>query len=194
MNDPQRALPLSDVLDIVERRGRRRARAQTAAGSTLGIAAAGIASLIVVTLQNDRDAVPAAPRPPAASAMATPTPDPPAPSAPPPLDPVYGTPDYLTSVADSVVTGTGRRHDRQLVDADALADAWGLDLYPDAKAIVGKADVVGFDIDPRDPDGDEELVSRFERAGLTDEDAAELAQTWTVDPRTARLFAALLLD
>jgi hypothetical protein len=194
MNDPQRPLPLSDVLDIVERRRRRRVRAQRAAGSTLGIAAAGIAGLIVVTLQSDRDALPAAQRPPAASAMATPTPDPPAPSAPPPLDPVYGTPDYLTSVADSVVTGTGSRHDRQLVDADALADAWGLDLYPDAKAIVGKADVVGFDIDPRDPDGDEELVSRFERAGLTDEDAAELAQTWTVDPRTARLFAALLLD
>jgi hypothetical protein len=194
MNDPQRPLPLSDVLDIVERRRRRRVRAQRAAGSTLGIAAAGIAGLIVVTLQSDRDAVPAAQHPPAASATATPTPDPPAPSAPPPLDPVYGTPDYLTSVADSVVTGSGSRHDRQLVDADALADAWGVDLYPDAKAIVGKADVVGFDIDPRDPDGDEELVSRFERAGLTDEDAAELAQTWTVDPRTARLFAALLLD
>jgi hypothetical protein len=194
MNDRQQPLPLSDVLDIVERRRQRRARARSVAGSTFGVAAAGIAGLIVVTLQSDRDAVPAGPRPPAASAVATPTPDPPTSSAPPPLDPVYLTPGYLTSVADSVVTGTGHQHARQIADAQALADAWGLALYPDAKAVVGKADVVGDDIDPRDPRGDEELVSRFEQAGLTDDDAAELARAWTVDDRTAKIFAALLIE
>jgi hypothetical protein len=198
MNDPQRALPLSDVLDIVERRKRRRARVQTAAGSTLGIAAAGIAGLIVVTLQSDRDAVPAGPRPSAASSVSTPTPSP-LRSGARPLDPVYLTPGYLTSVADSLVTGpgvtvSGRRQDRVIADAYALADAWGLDLYPDAKAIVAKAEVTGVDIDPRDPEGDEKMVSRFERAGLTDADAAELAQAWTTDDRTAKIFAALLIE
>jgi hypothetical protein len=59
-----------------------------------------------------------------------------------------------------------------------------------AKAIVGKGDVVGVDIDPRDPEDAEELMSRFARASLTDEDTAELARTWTVDPRTAQLLAA----
>jgi hypothetical protein len=193
MNDPQRALPLSDVLDIVERRKRRRARVQTAAGSTLGIAAAGIAGLIVVTLQSDRDAVPAGPRPSAASSVSTPTPSPLS-SGARPLDPVYLTPGYLTSVADSVVRGTGDRRERQLADASALADAWDLELYPGAKAVVAKADVTGVDIDPRDPEGDEKLVSRFERAGLTDADAAELAQAWTTDDRTAKIFAALLIE
>jgi hypothetical protein len=193
MNDPQRALPLSDVLDIVERRKRRRARVQTAAGSTLGIAAAGIAGLIVVTLQSDRDAVPAGPRPSAASSVSTPTPSP-LRSGERPLDPVYLTPGYLTSVADSVVTATGSRRERQLADAYALADAWDLDLYPDAKAIVAKAEVTGVDIDPRDPEGDEKMVSRFERAGLTDAEAAELAQAWTTDDRTAKIFAALLIE
>jgi hypothetical protein len=193
MNDPQRPLPLSDVLDIVERRRRRRARAQTAAGSTLGIAAAGIASLIVVTLQNDRDAVPASPRPPAVS-LATPT-NPSSSAAPPPLHPSYLAPDYLTATAEWVVTGTGGRHDRQVADAYALADAWGLELYPDAKAIVAKADIdTSIDIDPRDPDGDEKMVSRFEQAGYTDEDAAQLAQIWNTDSRTAKIFAAFLID
>lgn len=194
MNDPQRPLPLSDVLDIVERRRRRRARAQTAAGSTLGIAAAGIAGLIVVTLQSDRDAVPASPRPPAVSPLATPTPDSSSNSAPPPLDPVFLDPDYLTSAADSIVTDASRRPGHEVADAYALADAWDLELYPGAKAVVAKADAVGDDIDPRDPQGDEKLVSRFEQAGYTDDDAAELAQVWNTDSRTAKIFAALLIE
>jgi hypothetical protein len=37
-------------------------------------------------------------------------------------------------------------------------------------------------------------VRRFEQAGLTDEDAAELAEAWTVDTRTAKIFAVFLIE
>lgn len=206
MNDPRRPLPLSAVLDIVERRRRRRSRVQTVAGSALGVAAAGIAGVIVVTLRPDPAEVPAAARPPVTSsapaaappAVAAPSgrlPADPSPGAPPPFDPAYLEPGYVEGLADSILTGgSDPEQARRVADAQALADAWGLELYPAAKAVAAKAGLTGVDIDPRDPDGDEELVSRFEQAGYTDEYAAELAAAWSTDSRTAKIVGALVVE
>lgn len=201
MNDPQRPLPLSAVLDIVERRRRRRSRVQAVAGSALGVAAAGIAGVIVVTLRPDPAEVPsAAARPPAtssASAAAPPGHLPAGPSraAPPPFDPAYLEPGYVERLADSILTGgSDPEHVRRVEDAYALADAWGLEVYPAAKAVAAKAGLTGTDIDPRDPDGDEELVSRFEEAGYTDEYADQLAEAWATDSRTAKIIGALVIE
>lgn len=185
MNDPQRPLPLSAVLEIVERRRRRRSKAQTLAGSALGVAAAGIAGLIVVTLRSEPAVPVAGPRPPAVSSAA----------APPPFDPAYLSGDYLTGLADSILTGgTDPQHVRQVHDAYALSEAWGLELYPAAKAVAAKAALTGTVIDPRNPEGDDELVSRFEEAGYTDDYAADLAEAWMTDSRTAKIVGALVID
>ena len=206
MNDPQQPLPLSAVLDIVERRRRRRSRVQTVAGSALGVAAAGIAGVIVVTLRPDPADVPsAASRPPVTSsapaaappaAAAPPDRIPTDPSmAPPPFDPAYLEPGFVEGLADSILTGgTNPDHVRQVDDAIALADAWGLELYPAAKAVAAKAALTRTDIDPHDPDGDDALVRRFEEAGYTDEYAEQLAEAWMTDNRTAKIIGALVID
>jgi hypothetical protein len=114
---------------------------------------------------------------------------------PPPFDPGYLEPGYVERLADSILTGgSDPEHNRRVDDALALADAWGLQSYPAAKAVAAKAGLTGTDIDPRDPDGDEELVSRFEEAGYTDEYADQLAAAWATDRRTAKIIGALVID
>ncbi len=201
MNDPQRALPLSDVLDIVERRRRRRSRVQAVAGSALGVVAAGIAGVIVVTLRPEPAEVPSAvSRPPATSSASAAAPPGrmtagPSRAAPPPFDPAYLEPGYVEGLADSILTGgSNPEHVRRVEDAYALADAWGLEVYPAAKAVAAKAGLTGADIDPRDPEGDEELVRRFEQAGYTDEYADQLAEAWSTDSRTAKIVGALVIE
>jgi hypothetical protein len=60
--------------------------------------------------------------------------------------------------------------------------------------VAAKAGLTGADIDPRDPDGDEELVSRFEQAGYSDEYADQLAEAWATDSRTAKIIGALVIE
>ena len=77
--------------------------------------------------------------------------------------------------------------------ATEVAEAWGVPFFPDAKAVVVKADLTGTEIDPTDPSGDDELISRFEEAGYTDQDAAALADAWGTSPHTAKVLGALVL-
>lgn len=187
MSDP---LPLQDVLEIVERRRRRRARVQTAAGSALAVAGAGVAGLIVVVLQSGpADLVPAAapvPTLPTVAALS---------AGPPPFDPGYLQPDYLGQLADSLFASASEAQaQRSVDDAATMAAAWDIELYPASKAVLAKAALTGTAVDPADPTGDDELVSRFEEAGYTDADAAELAAAWGTDTRTAKIVGALVAE
>ncbi len=198
MNDRNRPLPLSEVLEIVERRRRQRARTGAIAGSALAVGAAGMAGLIVVGLQAGPSGVtPAAPPPAPALVTATPTTAPttaPVPAAlPPPFD-SYRDPDFLANLADAYPQFPEPDQDRILGDAAELAEVWGLEHYPAAKAVAVKAEGTGTGIDPGDPRNADELVGRFERAGYTERDADELARAWATDPRTAKIVGALVLE
>lgn len=196
MTDPHRPLPLHDVLDIVERRRRRRARAASVGGMAAAVGAAGAAGLIVVVLQDGPAPVTSA-APPSALVPADPT-IPPAPSGQPPstarstsvpdaFDP-YARPDYVTELGHTGArSGAAER-------ATEMAEAWGVPYFPDAKAVIAKADLTGTAIDPADPAGDDELISRFEEAGYTDQDAEDLAEAWGTSPHTAKVLGALVLE
>lgn len=198
MTDP---LPLEDVLGIVERRRRRRARVQGAVAPALSVAAVGVAGLVVVAVQAGPDrAVPAAPGvsdlpvppPVAAAPPATPTTRPGA----PPVDPGFLRPDFLPALALTLTqsaTSVGEP-DRALTDAEDLARVWGLGLDPAAKAVVAKAGLTGVPVDPRDAQGDDVLADRFAEAGFTSADAAALAEVWRTDPRTAAVVGGLLVE
>jgi hypothetical protein len=100
----------------------------------------------------------------------------------------YARPDYVTELGHTGArSGVGGR-------ATEMADAWGVPYFPDAKAVIVKADLTGTEIDPADPAGDDELVSRFEAAGYTDQDAQALADAWGTSPHTAMVLGALVLE
>lgn len=197
MTNPHRPLPLRDVLDIVERRRRRRARATAVGGTALAVGAAGVAGAIVVALQNGPGPVTSAAPPSSVLVTADPT-IPPAPTGQPPatarsapvpdaFDP-YARPDYVTGLGyTGAQSGAADR-------ATEMAEAWGVPYFPDAKAVIAKADLTGTAIDPSDPAGDDELISRFAEAGYTDEDAQALAEVWGTSPHTARVLGALVLE
>lgn len=195
-------LPLDDVLRIVERRRRRRARVRDAAGPALSVAAVGVAGLVVVVLQSgqaEEAVTPAAPISalPTAGALSTPAPPTAGPGdGPPSFDPGYLEPGFLPALADFLVSGTGDEDeiDRRFSDAEELSRAWGLDLHPAAKAVVAKAELTGVSIDPADRSGDDALVEGFAAAGFTDADAEELAAAWRTDERTARVVGGLLVE
>ena len=189
-------LPLDDVLRIVERRRRRRARVRDAAGPALSVAAVGVAGLVVVALQSgpaDEVLTPAAPP---ISVLPTPAAAPTAGDGPPSFAPGYLEPGFLPALADFLFSGSADDDDadRRFSDADELSRAWGLDLYPAAKAVVAKAALTRVSIDPGDRSGDDALVEGFAAAGFTDADADELAAAWRTDERTARVVGGLLVE
>lgn len=196
--EPLPPLSLPEVLEIVERRRRRRARVRSVGGPVLAVGAAGMAGLIVVTLQSGAARVEPAAQPPAAAPTSV-SAGPPAqpstapPAEPPPFAPGYLDPDFLTELADTLFTG-GPEDQADLDAAYRLATAWGIEPSPAAKAVVVKAELSGTAIDPTDPRGADELISRFEEAGYTDQDAAELAAAWGTDTRTAEIIGALVIE
>lgn len=192
-------LPLDDVLRIVERRRRRRARVRDAAGPVLSVAAVGVAGLVVVVLQSGPAEDARTPAAPPISVL--PTDAPPADGSPPgdgspSFDPAYLEPGFLPALADFLFSGSADddEADRRLSDAEELSRAWGLDLYPAAKAVVAKAALTGVSVDPADRSGDDVLVDGFAAAGFTDADAEELATAWRTDERTARVVGGLLVE
>lgn len=200
-------LPLDDVLRIVERRRRRRARVRDAAGPALSVAAVGVAGLVVVALQSgsaEEAVTPAAPISalPTAGALSTPAQPTDAPptagpgDGPPSFDPGYLEPGFLPALADFLFSASAddADADRRFSDAEELSRAWGLDLYPAAKAVVAKAALTRVSIDPGDRSGDDALVEGFAAAGFTDADADELAAAWETDERTARVVGGLLVE
>jgi hypothetical protein len=210
---PRRDQPLGlgEVYDIVERRRRRRTRNRAVVAPATAVGAVGLAGLLVVAIQagGTPGAAPAAPPGGPSAALATaPTPPTslsppvptvaPAPTAPattaPPFDPAWLDADYLPSLADSVFGRPAAEQDRLLGEATVLAHAWGVSLYPTAKAVVAKADGLGTPLNATDPHGADKLISRFEGAGYTEEYAAELARAWNTDPRSAEIVGALVIE
>ncbi|MCO1656213.1 hypothetical protein [Pseudonocardia humida] len=197
MNERNRPLPLHDVFDIVERRRRQRARVRAVAGPAAAVGAAGMAGVIVLALQTAPDQVdPAATPPGPSAALISSTPpavQPAQPASPPPFDPDDLRPGYLSEVA-SGVSGLAEDADRARIgeQATAIERAWGLEFYPEAKAVAMKALTTGTPLVVDDPSGADALVNGFERAGYTEQDAAELAAAWGTDERTAKIVGVLL--
>lgn len=189
MNDP---LPLQDVLEIVERRRRRRVAVRSVAGSALAVAGVGAVGLVVAVLQSGASAPsPAGPAPSLSSPGRLPV----SAAPPPPFDPAVLRSDYLTGLAGQLfAVGPEAQAQKRLNDAGVMAVAWDIGLYPESKAVIAKADLARIAIDPADPNGDDELVGRFESAGYTDADAAELAAAWGTDVRTAKVFGGLIVE
>ncbi|CAA9437728.1 MAG: hypothetical protein AVDCRST_MAG66-3766 [uncultured Pseudonocardia sp.] len=207
MTDP---LPLEDVLGIVERRRRRRARVRSVAAPVLSVAAVGVAGLVVAALQSGLDEGRTAPVTPAAPGISA-LPD--APTEPgirtepdartepdtgtepaPVLDP-YLRPDFLPALADLRYYDAGDPDavDRAATDAEQLSRLWELELYPAAKAVLAQAAVAKMPIDLTDPQGDEAMAARFAAAGFTEADADRLARAWETDRRTARIVGGVLV-
>jgi hypothetical protein len=208
MTDPGRPLPLQDVYAIVERRRRRRARTRAIVAPAAAVGAAGVAALVVVAVQAGGNQPAPAGAPPAALATSpatattepttgAPTPAPrtttPRPTAPP-FSPGWLSADLLPGLASSLFDRPDAEQTRLLDEAATLASAWGVPMYPAAKAVVAKADALGTRIDPTDRTGAEKLINRFEAAGYTEDYAAELARAWDTDPRTAEIVGALVLE
>jgi hypothetical protein len=151
--------------------------------------------MVVVVLQPGPATVtPAAPpSAPTLAPVTTTVPAGPTAGTGPPLDPAFLEPSYLDQVASSIALLPQDEAGRVGEEATQLEAAWGLEFYPAAKAVVIKADLLGIEIDPTDPTGDDALVSRFEAAGYTDADAAALADAWSTDTHTAKVMGALLV-
>ena len=189
-------LPLDDVLRIVERRRRRRARVRDAAGPALSVAAVGVAGLVVVALQSGSAEEALTPAAPPISALPTAGATPTTGDGPPSFAPGYLEPGFLPALADFLFSAAEDEDDvdRRSSDAEELSRAWGLELNPAAKAVVAKAELTGVPVDPADRSGDDALVDRFAEAGFTDADADELAAAWRTDERTARVVGGLLVE
>lgn len=188
MTDP---LPLEDVLGIVERRRRRRARVQATVGPVLSVAAVGVAGLVVVAVQAGPGREEPAPLTPAAPGISTLPEVAPGPA----LEPAYLTADFLPGLVTLLDYDAEDEDDvaRVYADATELARVWELEPYPGAKAVLAKAAVGGVPVDPADPQGDEAMADRFTGAGFTEADAEELARAWETDPRTARIVGGVLV-
>ncbi len=196
MGDRTRAVPLPDVLALVERRGRARARLRAARAYALGVGVAGLASAIVLVVRPDhRPDGPAAPSPlPAAAAPAAPSTAPAPWVGSTPGDPTRGVdPLAPTILADSLAAFEDPERRVLRAEARLLAQVWGVPGDPEARAIVAKALHSGTPIDPADPDGALDLLDRFAEAGYTEQDAAELADLWSTDPYSASVLGGLLL-
>jgi hypothetical protein len=200
MNDRDRPLPLQDVFDIVERRRRRRSKVRAVVGPTAAVGAAGLTGLIVLVLQigPERSEPAAQPGGPPAALASSLAPSPPQAALPPkpePFDPADLDRDFLAEVADGV-TSFPEDADRALIgeQATAIEQAWGLEFYPQAKAVAVKALRTGTPLVVDDPSGAEALVNGFERAGYTEQDAAELAAAWGTDERTAKIVGILVAE
>jgi hypothetical protein len=207
MTDPRRPLPLPDVYAIVESRRRRRAKVRAIATPAAAVGAAGVAALVVVAIQTGAG-TPAAPAasPPAALATSPtmpattpattlPEPTPAAPTtAAPPFDAGWLHADFLPGLAGSVFNRPDAEQAQLLDQADTLARAWGVPMYPAAKAVVAKADTTGTRIDPTDRRGADKLINRFQAAGYSEDYAKQLARAWNTDPRTAEIVGALVID
>jgi hypothetical protein len=203
MNDRHRPLPLQDVFDIVERRRRQRARVRAVAGPAAAVGAAGMAGVIVLVLQAGPDGADPAAAPPAGppSALVSPaapatepsTARPAAPPTPRPFDPADLDRGFLSEVAAGVA-GLPDDADRARIgeQATAIEQAWGLEFYPEAKAVAMKALRTGTPLAVDDPSGADALVDGFERAGYTERDAAELAAAWGTDERAAKIIGILV--
>jgi hypothetical protein len=196
MDHRTRAVPLPDVLALVERRRRARARLRAARAYALGVAAAGLAGAIVLVVRPDhRPDDPVAPPPlPAAAAPAAPTTAPAPWVGSTPGDPTRGVdPLAPTILADSLAAFEDPERRVLRAEARLLAQVWGVPDDPEARAIVAKALYSGTPIDPADPDGALDLLDRFAEAGYTERDAAELADLWSTDPYSASVLGGLLL-
>lgn len=183
---------LDDVMGIVERRRHRRARIRKAAAPALSAAAVvGVAGFVVAAVQAGSDVSPAAPGVSALPApSATPTPTDP----PPSVDPGYLVPNYLGGLLSSLTAADGEtEHSRRYDDAVEMERSWDVPAWPAAKVVLAKAEVTGVEVDPTDPGGDDVLVERFAAAGYSAADAAELAEAWETDPRTAQVVGGLLM-
>ena len=200
MTDPRRPLPLQDVYAIVESRRRRRARVRAIATPAAAVGAAGVAALVVVAIQagGGAPATPAAAPPAALATSPTTPPRPTTPATPattaPPFDEGWLHEGYLPGLANSVFDRPDAEQAQLLAEADTLAGAWGVPLYPAAKAVVAKADTLGTRIDPADRHGADKLISRFEAAGYTEDYAKQLARAWNTDPRTAEIVGSLVIE
>jgi hypothetical protein len=195
MTDP---LPLQDVLGIVERRRRRRARVRSVAAPVLSVAAVGVAGLVVVALQSGPDegrTAPVVPAAPGISALPTPPTAPDARTEPAPVLDPYLRPDFLPALADLRYYDADDPDavDRAATDAEQLSRAWELELYPAARAVLAQAAVAGVPIDLTDPQGDEAMAARFAAAGFTDADADRLARSWETNRRTAQIMGGVLV-
>jgi hypothetical protein len=100
----------------------------------------------------------------------------------------------LCSVVDDITIVAGLDEAQLLDQADTLARAWGVPMYPAAKAVVAKADTTGTRIDPTDRRGADKLINRFQAAGYSEDYAKQLARAWNTDPRTAEIVGALVID
>lgn len=205
MTEPPRhvqPLPLTDVYDIVERRRRRRTRNRAVVAPAAAVGAAGLAGLLVVVIQSGGTPAAAPPAAPPAALASSPSPPVPTvalvPTAPPtpapPFRRAWLQADLLPELADALFDRPETEQEQLLDQASDLAGAWGVPMYPTAKAVVTKADVLGTPLNTSDPHGADKLISRFEGAGYTDEYAAELARAWDTDPRSAEIMGALVLD
>jgi hypothetical protein len=198
MTDPGRPLPLQDVYAIVEQRRRQRARRRAVIAPAAAVGAAGVAALVVVVIQaGGGPLTPAAGHPvPLATSPVTTAPSATTPAAPrttaPPFDEGWLDPAFLPDLAGSVFDRTDST--RLLDEASTLSAAWGVPMYPTAKAVVAKADALGVRIDPTDRNGAQKLINRFEAAGYTEEYAQELARAWDTDPRSAEIVGALVIE
>jgi hypothetical protein len=210
MTEPDRRahepLPLRDVYDIVERRRRQRTRNRALIAPAAAVGAAGLAGLLVVAIQSG-----GSPGAPAASPQATvatapttdpttelvpttgPTPTPRAKTAPP-FDAGWLQPDLLPGLANSMFDGPEAQQTRLLDEATALADAWQVPMYPVAKAVVTKADLLDTPLNSTDPHGADKLIRKFESSGYTADYAAELARAWDTDPRSAEIVGGLVIE
>jgi hypothetical protein len=193
-------LPLPEVFAIVERHRRRRARVKAVAAPVVAVGAAGLAGVVVVALQTGGAEVEpaAAPPPPASLVTAQPEPtgiDPARPADPPPFAPDELRPEFLGEVADSFLElPTEEQRSRVGRQALAIEEAWGLEFHPEAKAVAVKAELTGTPLVVSADSGAQALVNGFERAGYTDEDAAELAAAWGTDERAARIIGVLVAE
>ena len=188
MNSSLRPLPLDDVMQIVDRRHRRRAKTRAAAGSAVAVAGLGVAGIVGVYVSGDPLAV--APAVPATSTIdSTVEPTPPntvEPSVPPPTTAVDGEqPD-----PDAAFTAAGYS------DADAvdLAQRWNLgDDIAAVRAEAGRslaAGVVLADGPRAEPAADDgytpvDLEKYFYDAGYVRNDAITLAKLWVDSPSGA---------
>jgi hypothetical protein len=201
MTDPGRPLPLADVYAIVEQRRRQRARRRAIVAPAAAVGAAGVAALVVVVIQTGggpvapagAPTVPLATSPTTTSATTAPRPTPVAPrTTAPPFDEGWLDPDLLPGLAASLFD---RKDSTRLLDeAGTLSSAWGVPMYPTAKAVVAKADALDVRIDPTDRNGAQKLINRFEAAGYTEEYAEELAEAWDTDLRSAEVVGALVIE
>lgn len=204
MNNSLRALPLDDVMQIVDRRRRRRSKARAAAGSAAAVAGLGAAGIVGVYVSGDRfEASPAAPSvlaPTFESTSAAVTTD-------PSIPPTGSSPDAVATAppsgaaevsGDEVYALAFSRAGYSNDDAVALAARWELagDAYA-AKVEAGRSLVDGVALadGPRaDPSFDDPYTETYLREyfygdGYTPSDAITLAEEWGTSPEDAALRA-----